>query len=128
MTKPKSGKIAKDASIRRKTYPIAFKRCVIRHYDSSKNISLTSRNLKIDRCNISKWIKNREKIFNNAYCLEQRNCIKNDQKKKSWFPESENRVFEWFQEQKLNHHNILGIAIQTKMLEDLKNHNVAGKL
>lgn len=67
-----------NAATRRKSYTMAFKRASVRHFEKTKNNSLSARNLKIDRSVLKDWVKKKDlimdpKILNSARKLNNSN-------------------------------------------------------
>ncbi|RNA25757.1 pogo transposable element with KRAB domain-like [Brachionus plicatilis] len=83
-------------SVNRRSYTIGFKRVAIQHYDKTNNKSKTSRNLRVPRPVLIKWIQNREKIFERKLKVNSKRVVDASKQRKPEFSENEDRLFAWF--------------------------------
>jgi hypothetical protein len=120
------GKKDKESEPKRKSYTIAFKRYAIKHYEMTKSKNLTTKNLKVPRTNIIKWLHNADAIKNEEQAQAKKKLLCAAKKKKGKFDANEQRVFEWYQQQKLGNGAVTNVLIQHRMLEDVRMHNPDG--
>jgi hypothetical protein len=116
----------RSQSLLRKSYTINFKRAVILFHKQSdpQIISKTAKefNLK-SRATVREWLKDSEAINDPAMRVNSRRLISLASKKFALFPDSENRVYNWFLAEKSEFKKVEGLTIREEMIKDVKaNH------
>jgi transposase-like protein len=121
-----SAKLAKNninENKRKRSFTIAFKRAALKHYELSKSKRKTAKNLGILRTALIKWVHQKEIIQGKKQKLGNRRLTKDNTLNRSKFAASEDRVYEWFKNQRANQVGILISDIQQKILDDLRATN-----
>ena len=101
----------------RRSYTIAFKRAAVKHFEMTNSKNKTANNLQVPRQCLIAWVKQSEELFSRDRPLSRRKVCKLDKKRKPLNIESEERLYEWFLEQREKGHVISPRDLQNKMRE-----------
>jgi hypothetical protein len=88
----------------------------------------TAENLHISRSGLIKWINNREIIFDKNQRIDNRKISNSSSRRKSEYPENENRLFEWFQSRRDNQIAVTSFQLQQEMLNLMNRFPVENNL
>ena len=119
-----------NLKVGRKSYTIAFRRLAILHFDKTNSKNKTIKQLGIkSRSTLRKWISEKELLFDPFQRAKSRKIVSLKKQRSSYFPDSEQRVFEWYSSLKDENKKVESRSLQVKMRDDvLKNHDQVNKV